>query len=788
MGVYVWLIVALTFFRPLYLPMLNRDIRLSFVATSEHNDEALASNVRINHITVNGKDLNLANISLDNAGRWKYDSENDFLYVYDLNQPEILVVDINDVHSLSIGAVKEVGSGIIEIFLNEDLWKTFDLYQDSEWAPVQWNYESSIWVFPERYVALQVVIFGSILLLCVIARKKAGYDNHAILHKFMTWTSGSGLLAVFTQVIVCILQYGDFYHALEAVRAEPQSFLKSVVLIFILIMLLTVVTGKLWLGYFVTAAVIVSVCIISNNKLLNKGVPLLPWDFSMIKEAASVIQGYEIVLSLKDAIGIVLIIGVAIALYWFFDKKRTVRIGTRLIISIPISLVLFVFLQSSFVNYIVEANNVDYRIYQVDNYYKSRGIVSAFFEYCTYFNPSKKPEQYDKDTIREIENKITNKMANVGDSNSNKPTIIAIMSESFWDIERLNTLNFTDEVFPNFHAATKECKYGEIFTHVLNGGTVTSEFEFLTGFSGEFFPLDYMVYGNFLTDGFESAVSLLKNQGYLTSAFHPYIASNYNREEAYQKFGFDQIFFEDDFEPEEYVRGYISDSDLFAKLISEYKENKELNKPQFLFSVTMQNHGGYWGNTINVDSEVDFTSDYYGNIAKACISDYVAGLHESDRALGELINYFQSVDEEIVVIYFGDHMSDAGPKDDRMLAKSEWVGDQMTYDYETHRVPFLIWSNFDKTSENLGMMEAGELMPTLFELFGIKSNYFWKYLQMSRDVYQASDGMLFIDSNSNCFDLSKMSIAQKEVYDTYQLLQYDYIWGNRYASSLWQLQ
>ena len=186
------------------------------------------------------------------------------------------------------------------------------------------------------------------------------------------------------------------------------------------------------------------------------------------------------------------------------------------------------------------------------------------------------------------------------------------MSESFWDASRLNTIKLDEPLLPVYENLKKEGMYGELFSHVLNGGTVVSEFEFLTGFSGEFFPSDYMVYGNYLKKDFYSAVGILKNQGYATMAFHPYTSSNYNRENAYLKMGFDQRFFEDSFEDTKIIRNYISDESMYKKMISEYENRTDKTQPVFMFGVTMQNHGGYWKDSIYEEKKVGFSTDVYG--------------------------------------------------------------------------------------------------------------------------------------------------------------------------------
>ena len=780
LGIYFLIISISIIFRPLYLDFFNKNIEIKFVATGDSNESALANNVRIKYITVNGRDLDLSKIKLNGSEEgWKYDSANDFLYVYNADFDYELMVQLKDVHSLTIGTVQEVGSGILEIYINDKLWKSVDLYKDVDWEVKDFDYETSVLVFPEKCLPLQMTILIILWLLCVVWMLKRDFKDRVSAGLLDIALIGG--LAIITIFLVSLIQYGDLPTVISAISAQSQSFLKAAVLLFLLIMGIGAASNRIWIGFSVVSIISIAGSIVSKEKLLNREVPLLPWDITMAKEAASVISNYEISISFVDVLSILLIIVLIVLLVLFGKKKRrhiSIRFGTVIVIV----LILIPFMKTSYIHYEVEANNTDYRVSQVNNYYEERGFVSAFLEYCVYLNASEKPDNYSRASMEQIVKEIK---ANSVDEGLNTPTIIAVMSESFWDIERVDTLDFKEEVLPNYNNLRRESMYGDLYTHVLNGGTVVSEFEFLTGFSGEFFPQDYMVYGRFIDQGFASAVSILEAQGYQTTALHPYLASNYNRENAYEKFGFDECYFDEDFNVDVSVRNYISDADLFNQVIEKYEENRASERPQFIFTVTMQNHGGYWGETIYKEGLVDYSTKSYGVVTQQSIDDYVAGLHESDRALGKLIDYFRTVDEEVIVIYFGDHVSDAGPKDDRLLEKTSWTKDSSKYDYETHKVPFLVWSNYKSKSSKIDLMEVGELLPTVFEEYGIKANGFWNFLQDVRDVYAASDRKLVINKADDYDEINSMTKEQMTDYTIYSLLQYDYVFGKRYAAELW---
>ena len=83
-GTMIMLITLNNLLRPAYIKLLNEDIQLNIVATAEKNEDALANNIRITHVSVNGKDVDLSEVSIDPESEWEYDSKNDFLFAYNL--------------------------------------------------------------------------------------------------------------------------------------------------------------------------------------------------------------------------------------------------------------------------------------------------------------------------------------------------------------------------------------------------------------------------------------------------------------------------------------------------------------------------------------------------------------------------------------------------------------------------------------------------------------------------------------------------------------------------------
>ena len=97
----------------------------------------------------------------------------------------------------------------------------------------------------------------------------------------------------------------------------------------------------------------------------------------------------------------------------------------------------------------------------------------------------------------------------------------------------------------------------------------------------------------------------------------------------------------EDFEGDQTIRGFISDEACFDKIVGMIEEEEN---PLFTFCVTMQNHSPY---TKSYDASVKLTE-----YKDERVDQYLSLVHESDRALQNLIEHLKESDEPTVVVFF----------------------------------------------------------------------------------------------------------------------------------------
>lgn len=324
------------------------------------------------------------------------------------------------------------------------------------------------------------------------------------------------------------------------------------------------------------------------------------------------------------------------------------------------------------------------------------------------------PEQYSLETITALEQEYESVETNIlGVSMEKKPTIIVVMNESFADLSVIGDVQTNEPLTPFIDSLTENTVKGYALSSVFGAKTPNSEWEFLTGGTMAFLPVGSVVYQQYMTDTPTSLVSTLKNEAYTCVAMHPYYETGWSRNLIYPKLGFDESYFIDDFDQTQLVRKYISDRELYRKIIERY-ETRGVNENLFIMSISMQNHGGY---TTTYDN---FEENYY-KVGRSYTdaNQYFSLIRESDDALQEFITYFSQVDEPVEIIFFGDHQPSLANKFYKLLNGKGLSGLTLEELQALYTVPFFIWTNYDTVEEQIEITSLNYLSTMALERAGI---------------------------------------------------------------------
>ena len=100
--------------------------------------------------------------------------------------------------------------------------------------------------------------------------------------------------------------------------------------------------------------------------------------------------------------------------------------------------------------------------------------------------------------------------AEAGKDAEQTPNIIYVMNESFWDVSRLEGIQFDRDLTPNLKRLGEEGASGYVYSPSFGGGTCDVEFEVLTGFSLEHLPAGSKPYQQYVTGQMPSFAQYLK--------------------------------------------------------------------------------------------------------------------------------------------------------------------------------------------------------------------------------------------------------------------------------------
>ncbi len=385
-----------------------------------------------------------------------------------------------------------------------------------------------------------------------------------------------------------------------------------------------------------------------------------------------------------------------------------------------------------------------------------------------------KPEGYDKSrTVAFIDENA--KDASMIEGAVVPQNLIVIMDESFADLSVLGNLETDAEVMPFLDSLENSSRVekGYIGVHVMGGGTISTEWEFLTGGNtglmniGSLYPYTLLQSktGNY---NYEGICSGLADIGYETIAMHPYLATNYRRKSVYPLLGFQDFLSWDNYYENagtvRLVRNFVSDETDFDGIIERYENKKSAGL--FIFNVTMQNHGGY----SNQLEEYDVTAL---NIDCDELDLYLTLVHKTDQALEKLLSYFEQVDEPTMIVFFGDHQPALTDDFYRDIYGEDSLDDAQRE--KMFVTPYLIWSNYDRQTYDMPYINTGYLEAIVKAEAGLELNQWEQYLLGIMQEYPVVGQYGLYDADYNFTSYDDLSDRQEQAVQQMQHAMY-YWW------------
>lgn len=389
------------------------------------------------------------------------------------------------------------------------------------------------------------------------------------------------------------------------------------------------------------------------------------------------------------------------------------------------------------------------------------------------------PDGYSEDAVAELEKEYSgNGSSYSGDYGlTKKPTIIAIMNESFADLSVLGDLKTNEELTPFMDSMQENTVKGYALSSVFGAKTPNSEWEFMTGNSMAFLPSGSVVYQQYINQTPASIVTTLKDIGYTCVAMHPYYETGWSRNQVYPKLGFDETHFIDDFDQNNIIREYITDQEMYNKIIDRY-ESKAANENLFIMGITMQNHGGYTDTYSNFPEEIYKTGRSYTDV-----NQYLSLVHESDKAIQNLITYFEHVDDPVEIVFFGDHQPSLNSAFYEMMNGKGLSNLTMEELEDLYKVPFFIWTNYDSTEKTVDITSLDFLSTMALEQAGIALPAYNQFMaDMMEEVPAINSRGYYSKSEGAFLHLDEAEGEEAEWIQNYNILQYNSMFDKKNRS------
>lgn len=457
-----------------------------------------------------------------------------------------------------------------------------------------------------------------------------------------------------------------------------------------------------------------------------RGVAIVASDVLSIKTATSVASGYKLFVDYHICYMFIVTLMIITVVSKFKNFKAFPSLKFRIPAFVTYIICLFICLNVFvFSNQLAEWN-IKAKLFNPHAGYKWYGTFVAFVR---SIRPIiiEKPDGY---SIQLIENIAVQFDENVGEGET--PNIIVIMDESFSDLKMIKDFETNEDYMPFIRSLQEDTIRGTVYSSVFGGNTANSEFEFLTGNSMGLLPGSAIAYQLYIKDVFPSIVYNFEKLNYNGNiAMHPYYPTGFRRSTVYPLLGFNQFISLDAFAQSATLRGKVTDEANFDKIIEEYEKSKELsNAPFFLFDITMQNHGGYENNDPNFETKIKITDEtYYYDEAET----YLSLVKYTDEAVEKLVNYFASIEDPTVIIFFGDHQP--GLKKSWYNKLLEEKQDNLDSEelMAKYQIPFFAWANYDIEEEEVDGISLNFLSAYIFDRVGINLT---KYQQFLLNIYK----------------------------------------------------
>ena len=335
-----------------------------------------------------------------------------------------------------------------------------------------------------------------------------------------------------------------------------------------------------------------------------------------------------------------------------------------------------------------------------------------------------RPLNYGEELITEILEELPTDEENsppVDGPAPKDPNVIMVQLESFFDVKYMEGVTFSEDPVPTFTALKEQYPSGLLTIPVFGAGTVNTEFEVLTGMRVADFGAGEYPYRSIMSEATCETVAYdLLASGYHTHAIHNHEGSFYFRNEVYKNLGFENFtsieYFKD---PTFNETGWAHDSLLTDEILYVLNSTEQSD---FVFAVSVQGHGKYPDDYVPAEDDILITGGIENKAVVSHFQYFINQINEMDAFVKALYEAVMALEEDTVLVFYGDHMPTIVRDEGITLSTSE---------FETE---YIIISNYE-TPNTLEDKDLGsyQIFPAVMEMIDNQEGVMNRFHRVYRD-------------------------------------------------------
>ena len=564
------------------------------------------------------------------------------------------------------------------------------------------------------------------------------------------------LMVLYPLFLSILLEYNicqNFNDTLKFLIKKPNILLFNIIICTILFAVIFLIFKKSYLSMTIHGGILYILSCIEYFKYKTSGSHLVISDLLMTKNLSDVGKFASLKITYPLILNFIILV-----LYIFLTYKNNLNLNFSLkkricscaLISLLITVMLATSISSKIFSIFEIETTAATNILESNEQFSDIGFLPYLAKTTSenLMDIVDPPENYSYDSIKNL---LTNNDTSTSSETTyeNTPNVIFIMSESFSDFRVFDSLDIDSDIYSGFDSVGSEGYVGSCVVPTFGGYTTRTEFELLTGLPTYAINTP-SVPQNLLKkqDIIDTIPSYFKSLGYSTSYIHPFSKTFYDRDTLYTEYGFDELYFDDSMTVEtENFRRYISDESVFNQIKSVLQSNES---PSYIFATTMQNHQPYYDETAEGADQLSY---------------YLAGIKETSNQLREFTNWLKDFDEDVLLVFVGDHFPFFTPDDDvydRLGVSDDNA--ELIYNQK-----YILWNNYDSTIFNKDMdtISAFYIPYVVTDLINSKNTDFMRTMKnLMKDYPLYSPSIQSYDSRNEALDL----------------ITYDRVLGENYSS------